>query len=64
MLQSISHIALVVNDPARTAALFQDLFGVRAVEREDDEGHGGEGRRFAERADGGFQIVAHARFGS
>jgi len=39
MLESISHIALVVNDPARTAALFHDLFGVRVVERRDDEGH-------------------------
>jgi catechol 2,3-dioxygenase-like lactoylglutathione lyase family enzyme len=39
MLESISHIALVVKDPARTAALFHDLFGTRAVEREDDEGH-------------------------
>jgi catechol 2,3-dioxygenase-like lactoylglutathione lyase family enzyme len=32
-------IALVVKDPARTAALFHDLFGARVVEREDDEGH-------------------------
>src|SRR5215469_15360603 len=39
MLESISHVALVVNDPARTAALFQDLFGATAVERKDDEGH-------------------------
>jgi len=39
MLDSISHLALVVKDPARTAALFHDLFGARAVEREDDEGH-------------------------
>jgi catechol 2,3-dioxygenase-like lactoylglutathione lyase family enzyme len=39
MLGSISHIALVVKDPARTAALFHDLFGARAVEREDEEGH-------------------------
>jgi catechol 2,3-dioxygenase-like lactoylglutathione lyase family enzyme len=39
MLESISHIALVVKDPARTAALFQDLFGVRVVERKDEEGH-------------------------
>jgi hypothetical protein len=38
MLESVSHIALVVKDPT-TAALFQDLFGVRATEREDDEGH-------------------------
>lgn len=39
MLDSISHIALVVKDPARTAALFHDLFSARAVEREDDDGH-------------------------
>jgi catechol 2,3-dioxygenase-like lactoylglutathione lyase family enzyme len=39
MLEAISHIALVVKDPARTAALFHDLFGARAVEREDKEGH-------------------------
>jgi catechol 2,3-dioxygenase-like lactoylglutathione lyase family enzyme len=39
MLESISHIALVVKEPARTAALFQDLFSARVVEREDDEGH-------------------------
>ncbi len=39
MLESISHIALVVKDPARTAALFHDLFSVRAVAREDEGGH-------------------------
>jgi catechol 2,3-dioxygenase-like lactoylglutathione lyase family enzyme len=39
MLQSISHIALVVNDTARTAALLNDLFGARVVQREDDDGH-------------------------
>lgn len=39
MLESISHIALVVKDPARTAALFHDLFSTRAVERQDEEGH-------------------------
>ena len=39
MLESLSHIALVVKDPARTAALFHDLFGVRPVERKDEEGH-------------------------
>jgi hypothetical protein len=33
MLESISHIALVVKEPARTAALFHDLFDARAVER-------------------------------
>jgi catechol 2,3-dioxygenase-like lactoylglutathione lyase family enzyme len=39
MLESISHIALVVKNPAKTAALFHDLFSARVVEREDDEGH-------------------------
>ena len=39
MLGSISHIALVVKDPAKTAALFHELFGARAVERKDEEGH-------------------------
>jgi catechol 2,3-dioxygenase-like lactoylglutathione lyase family enzyme len=39
MLESISHIALVVKEPARTAALFRDLFSARVVERKDDEGH-------------------------
>ena len=39
MLESLSHIALVVKDPARTAALFNSLFGVRAIERDDEEGH-------------------------
>ena len=39
MLESISHIALVVKDSARTAALFRDLFGARVVERQDDDGH-------------------------
>jgi catechol 2,3-dioxygenase-like lactoylglutathione lyase family enzyme len=39
MLESISHIALVVKDPARTAALFHDLFGARVIERTDEEGH-------------------------
>ena len=31
MLESISHVALTVEDPARTAKLFQDLFAVRVV---------------------------------
>jgi catechol 2,3-dioxygenase-like lactoylglutathione lyase family enzyme len=39
MLESLSHIALVVKDPARTAALFRDLFSARVIERKDDEGH-------------------------
>ncbi|HEV2441343.1 MAG TPA: VOC family protein, partial [Steroidobacteraceae bacterium] len=39
MLESISHIALVVKEPARTAALLHELFGARVLEREDEEGH-------------------------
>lgn len=39
MLESISHIALVVKDPARTATLFRDLFSARVLERTDEEGH-------------------------
>jgi catechol 2,3-dioxygenase-like lactoylglutathione lyase family enzyme len=39
MLESISHIALVVKEPGRTAALLGDLFGARVVERQDEEGH-------------------------
>ena len=39
MLESISHIALVVKDPARTATLFRDLFNAPVMEREDQEGH-------------------------
>ena len=39
MLESISHIALVVKDPARTAALFHELFSAPSTEREDEEGH-------------------------
>lgn len=39
MLESISHIALVVKDPARTAALFHALFSARVTEREDEDGH-------------------------
>ncbi len=39
MFKSISHVAITVRDPARTARLFQDLFGARVLERKDDEGH-------------------------
>jgi len=39
MPESISHVALIVQDPARTAALFRELFGSRVIERSDDEGH-------------------------
>ena len=39
MLDSISHIALIVRDPAKTAGLLNNLFGARVLERKDDEGH-------------------------
>jgi catechol 2,3-dioxygenase-like lactoylglutathione lyase family enzyme len=39
VLKSISHLALVVKDPQRTAALFQLLFAAEALERTDDDGH-------------------------
>ena len=39
MLSKLSHIALIVRDPARTAALFADVFGAKAVQRTDEDGH-------------------------
>lgn len=39
MLGPISHVALIVADPARTAALFQQLFAAPTVTRVDEEGH-------------------------
>jgi catechol 2,3-dioxygenase-like lactoylglutathione lyase family enzyme len=39
MLDAIGHIALVVKDPARTAALFKDLFNATVLSRQDSEGH-------------------------
>ncbi len=39
MLDKISHIALVVSDPARTAELFEHLFAVEIVHRIDSDGH-------------------------
>jgi catechol 2,3-dioxygenase-like lactoylglutathione lyase family enzyme len=39
MLGPISHVALVVSDPARTAALFQQLFDAPTLKRVDEEGH-------------------------
>ena len=39
VLDSISHIALVVADPARTALLFETLFGTKTVRRIDADGH-------------------------
>jgi catechol 2,3-dioxygenase-like lactoylglutathione lyase family enzyme len=40
MVASISHIALIVRDPARTAELFAGVLGARIVpQRSDDDGH-------------------------
>jgi len=39
VLGELSHIALVVTDPKRTVALFQQLFDAPVVSRIDDEGH-------------------------
>lgn len=39
MLESISHIALVVTDPERTASLFETLFAAKIVRRRDGDGH-------------------------
>ncbi len=39
MLSKLSHIALIVRDPPRTASLFADVFGAKAVQRTDEDGH-------------------------
>jgi catechol 2,3-dioxygenase-like lactoylglutathione lyase family enzyme len=39
ILDELSHIALVVADPKRTAALFQKLFDAPVVNRIDEDGH-------------------------
>lgn len=39
MFNSISHVALVVADPARTALLFENLFAAKTVRRVDADGH-------------------------
>jgi len=39
MLDAISHVALVVEDPARSAALFKELFDSRVISRTDADGH-------------------------
>lgn len=39
MPDAISHVALVVADPVRTARLFETLFEARTVRRRDAEGH-------------------------
>jgi catechol 2,3-dioxygenase-like lactoylglutathione lyase family enzyme len=39
MIDAISHVALVVQDPARTASLLKELFGSRVLSRTDSDGH-------------------------
>ncbi len=39
MLDAISHVALVVKDPVRSASLFKELFGSRVISRTDPDGH-------------------------
>jgi catechol 2,3-dioxygenase-like lactoylglutathione lyase family enzyme len=39
MLDAISHVALVVKDPARSASLFQELFDSKVISRTDSDGH-------------------------
>lgn len=39
LLSKLSHIALIVRDPARTAALFADVFGAKTIQRTDEDGH-------------------------
>ncbi|MBZ5538435.1 MAG: hypothetical protein LAO31_21020 [Acidobacteriia bacterium] len=39
MLDAIGHVALVVRNPSRTAALFEKLFAAKIVRRTDLEGH-------------------------
>ena len=39
MLGKLSHIALVVRDPSRTASLFVDVFGAKTLRRTNEDGH-------------------------
>ena len=39
MLGPIAHVALIVNDPARTAGFLRELFAVPVLKRTDAEGH-------------------------
>ncbi|MBV8500286.1 MAG: hypothetical protein JO006_01050 [Paucibacter sp.] len=39
ILGPLSHIALVVRDPSRTAALFEALFASKPICRQDADGH-------------------------
>lgn len=38
-LSKLSHIALIVRDPSRTASLFVDVFGAKAIRRTDEDAH-------------------------
>lgn len=38
-LGKLSHIALVVRDPSRTASLFAEVFGAETIRRTDEDGH-------------------------
>jgi catechol 2,3-dioxygenase-like lactoylglutathione lyase family enzyme len=39
MLSKLSHIALIVRDPSRTASLFASIFGAKTIQRTDEDGH-------------------------
>jgi hypothetical protein len=39
LLGKLSHIALIVRDPSRTASLFADVFHAQAIRRIDEDGH-------------------------
>lgn len=39
MLGKLSHIALIVRNPSRTASLFAGVFGAKTIQRTDEEGH-------------------------
>lgn len=39
MLGKLSHIALIVRDPSRTASLFADVFDAKTIRRTDEDGH-------------------------
>jgi catechol 2,3-dioxygenase-like lactoylglutathione lyase family enzyme len=39
MLDAISHVALVVKDPAKTASLFKELFDSKVISRTDSDSH-------------------------
>lgn len=39
MLGPIAHVALIVQDPARTAAFLRELFEAPVLERRDEDGH-------------------------